>query len=170
MFPQVVRTNLLNYVETWFNLSTEKPLENVEFTLKAREDILDPCTGEIVHPKGTIIGVVTTHSNGIAEFNNLLFGKYTLSETKTPNGYVAKGDIDITINSSSKEIKLDISNDNETIVINIKKTGEKQQDFDSVKDDIVYNLGYEKETIVSIEPNPAIYGTNFINYTNLCTM
>ena len=27
----------------------------------------------------------------------------------------------------------------------IKKTGEKQQDFDSVKDDIVYNLGYEKQ-------------------------
>ena len=30
----------------------------------------------------------------------------------------------------------------------IKKTGERQQDFDSVKDDIVYNLGYEKQTKV----------------------
>lgn len=28
----------------------------------------------------------------------------------------------------------------------IKKTGERQQDFDSVKDDLMYTLGYEKQT------------------------
>ena len=115
-------TNIFNYVETWFNLSTEKPLADVEFTLKAKENILDPCTGKIVYTKGSIVDVATTNENGVVEFDTLLFGQYTISETKTPNGYVAKDDIDVIIGSSTKTVELNISNDNETITINIEKT------------------------------------------------
>lgn len=65
----------------------EEPLEGVEFTIKAAQDIT---TGDgIVHAKeGEVVGIMTTDAEGRAESQELHLGRYEVQETKAKDGFV----------------------------------------------------------------------------------
>lgn len=63
-------------------------LEGAEFTLYAREDILDSASGKVIYKKDSEISKGITNENGIVTFDNLLLGKYYAKETKVPHGYI----------------------------------------------------------------------------------
>ncbi len=64
-----------------------KPLENIEFTLIANDDII---TSDMVkhYKSGDIVKVGATNDDGNLIFDNLILGKYCLIETKTKKGYI----------------------------------------------------------------------------------
>ena len=67
---------------------TDKPIpEGAEFTVTAAEDITTP-DGTIRTEKGTVVATLTTDEKGKAETEALYLGKYTIKETKAPNGYL----------------------------------------------------------------------------------
>lgn len=73
---QVVKTN---------ELGTQY-LEGAEFTLSSN---------------GNVIATKTTDKNGIAVFENLPFGTYTVTETKAPNGYALAEPFTVTIDQNN---------------------------------------------------------------------
>ena len=75
------------------NFVDRNALSQIQFTLTAAEDILDPATGEVIVKKGEIakntsheaVGQFYLSDNGKAEVSGILMGKYVLSETKIPS-------------------------------------------------------------------------------------
>lgn len=65
-----------------------RPLSGVEFTL---------CTKAGTPVSGITPNPVTTGDNGTAVFNDVPFGEYVLRETSGKAGYVAAGDVNVTI-------------------------------------------------------------------------
>lgn len=66
-----------------------EPLEGAKFTL--------------IDGKGTVVDEVTVGEDGIGKFNNIPSGKYTLKETKAPDGYKATDrTVEITVGDGGK--------------------------------------------------------------------
>ncbi len=63
-------------------------LFHAEYTLYAKEDILDPADDSVVYPAGTEIAKASIGENYKAAFDNLYLGKYKIKETKAPKGYL----------------------------------------------------------------------------------
>ena len=63
-------------------------LSSIEFTLYAREDIVDPADGEVICAAGAEYGVYNLTENGSLEVTEIPMGKYFLKETFAPVGYV----------------------------------------------------------------------------------
>ena len=63
------------------------PLENVEFSLFAHEDVKDKENG-VIFRKDDLISSKITDENGKIVFENLCIGKYKLKETKTLQNYI----------------------------------------------------------------------------------
>ena len=110
---------------------TKKPLEGVEFEVRAAEDFA--IGGKQLHKKGDVIYKMTTDSTGYADTGNAQMyvgAKYTLTETKAAEGY--------TINSDSKtfefnyagnrvsysKLNIDVGNDSQKGKISVYKLGE----------------------------------------------
>ena len=55
-------------------------LQGVQFTIK------DSSGNAVTDMNGNVVGTVTTNAEGVAEFNNLYTGVYTITETKTVSG------------------------------------------------------------------------------------
>ena len=63
-------------------------LDGAQYTLYAKEDILDPADDSVIHEAGKELGTATIVNNK-ASFENLYLGTYTVKETKAPpKGYL----------------------------------------------------------------------------------
>ena len=65
-------------------------LEGAEFTITAAEDI-KTADGTVQYKKGEVVDTVTTGKNGKATSKELYAGKYTVTESKSPYGYLSNG-------------------------------------------------------------------------------
>ena len=78
----------------------DKVLEGAEFTLKGMS-----YNNKDINLKGT------TNKDGILEFNDLPFGKYTLTETKAPNGYrIDEKEQEIEIKEQGEIVDIKVTN------------------------------------------------------------
>lgn len=100
---------------------SKRVLNGVKFGLFANEDILS--NNLIYYKKDQLIAEQVTNSDGIAIFNNLLYGKYHIKELEYLNGYKKndnKYEVDLNIN----EYYLEIENVLEKGSIKLEKFGE----------------------------------------------
>lgn len=63
-------------------------LDDAEFTVTAAEDIKTP-DGVVHYKKDEVVDTITTDKNGVAKTKTLYLGKYVITETNSPFGYVA---------------------------------------------------------------------------------
>lgn len=64
----------------------DEPLANVEYEIRAKEDIVTG-DGEVHHKAGDVIETIITDESGNAESGKLYLGEYVVVETVQPNGY-----------------------------------------------------------------------------------
>ena len=94
VYEYEVINNKSEVIETTGNIEIKKIdadgniLQGAEFTLYDKE--------------GNIVSISISDENGIAFFNNVKYGKYTIKETKAPKGYILN-DKEISINVNSSE-------------------------------------------------------------------
>ena len=67
------------------------PWQDAEFTITAAEDI-GTGDGTVRAEKGEVVDTVTTDEKGNAQSCDLYLGKYTVTETRQPSGYVLPGE------------------------------------------------------------------------------
>lgn len=101
---------------------TSDPLENVEYELTAKENIINAIDGSVIYKKGTVVSTGKTNAQGILTINDLPMGNYSLKETLTNDGYVLSEEIkDIIFEQKDITTKECVINVN---ITNIKPHGE----------------------------------------------
>ena len=82
------------------------PLAGAEFTVTAAEDIVTP-DGTVRATAGEAVDTITTGYDGIGQSKELFLGKYTVTESKQPSGYVLSDqswDVELTYQDQLTEI------------------------------------------------------------------
>ena len=129
-----------------------KPLDNAEYEIYAKEDIVTP-EGIVKHTAGELLDTVITDENGIAQSEELYLGAYMVKEKTAPEGYVqdtTEYKVTLSYGDQNQEVistSLSTTNANQKGVIQISKT-----DNESGKP--LANAEYEiyaKENIVTPE-------------------
>lgn len=101
---------------------TADPLENVEYELTAKENIINAIDGSVIYKKGTVVSTGKTDSQGILTINDLPMGHYSLKETLTNEGYVLSEEVkDVIFDQKDTTTKEYIINVN---ITNIRPHGE----------------------------------------------
>lgn len=83
------------------------PLAGAEFTVTAAEDIVTP-DGTVRATAGEVVDTITTEYDGIGQSKDLYLGKYTVTESKQPSGYV--------LSDQSWDVELTYQDQNTAIV------------------------------------------------------
>ena len=101
---------------------TSDPLENVEYELTAKEDIVSAIDGSILYEKGALVSKDKTNADGKITIKDLYLGHYELKETLTNEGYVLSSEVhDIVFEQkdlTTQEYVIEVN------VTNIAPTGE----------------------------------------------
>ncbi|HJD45280.1 MAG TPA: VaFE repeat-containing surface-anchored protein [Candidatus Mediterraneibacter norfolkensis] len=85
---------------------TGDALADVEFTVTAAEDIVTG-DGTVRAAKGEVVDTVTTDEKGNAQSCDLYLGKYTVTETRQPSGYVLPGEgVDVELQYAGQDTPL----------------------------------------------------------------
>lgn len=122
---------------------TADPLEEVEYQLSAKKDIISAIDGSVIYKKGDIVSSGKTNADGILTINNLFMGTYELKETLTKEGYVLSEDVEEVVFEQSdiktKEYVLNVD------ITNIKPSGKmtiikKDKDDDTVLEGIEFKV------------------------------
>lgn len=111
---------------------TGNPLIGAEFTVTAAEDIVTP-DGTVRAAAGEVVDTITSNADGEAVLKNLFLGKYTVTETKQPTGYVLPDqswEVELTYKDQHTEIvveTLEVTNTPTVVIIDKKVTGSEQR-------------------------------------------
>lgn len=101
---------------------TSDQLENVEYELTAKENIINAIDGSVIYKKGDVVSTGKTNAQGTLTINNLPMGHYSLKETLTNEGYVLSEEAkDIVFEQEDTTTKEYVINVN---ITNIKPHGE----------------------------------------------
>lgn len=104
---------------------TRADLEGAKFEVAAAEDIYVG-NGYCIYPKGTVIDIITTGADGIAETTKALYKgySYTVTEIEAPKGYSISDEPTQTIKlvEEQTEFIVDFDNKQNTIPFEITKT------------------------------------------------
>ena len=134
-----------------------KGLAGAVYEITADEDIITP-DGTLRYHKGDVVDTVTTDEDGTAKSKELYLGKYTVVETKAPNGMVInkeKHSVELTYAGQDvavTETATSFVNERQKVKISIEKVLEQNETFGIGKNDEIKNISfglYAKEDIVS---------------------
>lgn len=106
-------------------------LADAVLEVKAREDIINPATGEVIYAKGTIVDVIKTSNTCENHSIELPLGAYTVYEVEAPEGMIldtTEYDVDLTFVDSEKEIVIEtvsLINERQKVETNILKQDEE---------------------------------------------
>ncbi len=82
-------------------------LSGIEFTLTAKENVIDMADGSIIYKKGAVVGKYNLNKDGTLKVENLPIGKYELQETKTLNNLVLNDKVyDVTFTQKDTKTKV----------------------------------------------------------------
>lgn len=132
---------------------TALPLENVEYELTAKQDIISAIDGSVLFKKGDLVSKGSTSSNGEMIIDNLFMGNYSLKETLTNPSYVLSEEThDIVFepqDTTTKvyEIGVDVTNIAPKGEIHIVKT---DKDTAELLSGVIYQLS-ARENIYSLD-------------------
>lgn len=130
----------------------QRPVENVECSLFAKEDIYKQYDNkQIEYKKDEKVATILTNTEGKAEIKNIPIGKYYIKQTGTVNGFAQKEETqDIEINYEGQEVP---------IVLKNIETQEQRQKINI----IIHNI--DKETKEKVSGGEyALYTKDIINY------
>lgn len=111
---------------------TGDTLEGAEFVVTAAEDIVTG-DGTVRATAGEIVDTVVTDSFGRIITNKLFLGKYTITETKQPLGYVLPDkswDVELVYQDQHTAVvveDLEVKNEPTTIIVDKKVTGSEER-------------------------------------------
>ena len=134
-----------------------KGLAGAVYEITADEDVITP-DGTLRYHKGDVVDTVTTNEDGKAKSKELYLGKYTVVETKAPNGMVInkeKHSVEITYAGQDvavTETATSFVNERQKVKISLEKVLEQNETFGIGKNDKIKNISfglYAKEDIVS---------------------
>ena len=134
-----------------------KGLAGAVYEITADEDVITP-DGTLRYHKGDVVDTVTTNEDGKAKSKELYLGKYTVFETKAPNGMVInkeKHSVELTYAGQDvavTETATSFVNERQKVKISLEKVLEQNETFGIGKNDKIKNISfglYAKEDIVS---------------------
>lgn len=111
---------------------TGDPLEGAEFTVTAAEDIVTG-DGTLRAAAGEVVDTLVTDQNGRFVTKDLYLGKYTVTETKQPAGYVLPEksfDVELVYKDQHTAVvteKLEVENPPTTLIIDKKAAGSEDR-------------------------------------------
>lgn len=134
-----------------------KGLAGAVYEITADEDVITP-DGTLRYHKGDVVDTVTTNEDGKAKSKELYLGKYTVVETKAPNGMVInkeKHSVELTYAGQDvavTETATSFVNERQKVKISLEKILEQDEIFGIGKNNEIKNISfglYAKEDIVS---------------------
>ena len=134
-----------------------KGLTGATYEITADEDVVTP-DGTLRYQKGDVVDTITTDKEGTAKSKELYLGKYTVTETKAPEGMVINKDghqVELTYAGQEvavTETATSFYNERQKVKISLEKILEQDETFGIGKNDELKNISfglYAKEDIVS---------------------
>lgn len=134
-----------------------KGLTGATYEITADEDVVTP-DGTLRYQKGDVVDTITTDEEGTAKSKELYLGKYTVTETKAPEGMVINKDghqVELTYAGQEvavTETATSFYNERQKVKISLEKVLEQDEAFGIGKNDELKNISfglYAKEDIVS---------------------
>ena len=134
-----------------------KGLAGATYEITADEDVVTP-DGTLRYQKGDVVDTITTDEAGTAKSKELYLGKYTVTETKAPEGMVINKDghqVELTYAGQEvavTETATSFYNERQKVKISLEKVLEQDETFGIGKNDELKNISfglYAKEDIVS---------------------
>lgn len=134
-----------------------KGLTGATYEITADEDVVTP-DGTLRYHKGDVVDTITTDEDGTAKSKELYLGKYTVAETKAPEGMVINKDghqVELTYAGQDvavTETATSFYNERQKVKISLEKVLEQDETFGIGKNDELKNISfglYAKEDIVS---------------------
>ena len=134
-----------------------KGLAGATYKITADEDVVTP-DGTLRYHKGDVVDTITTDEEGTAKSKGLYLGKYTVTETKAPEGMVINKDghqVELTYAGQEvavTETATSFYNERQKVKISLEKMLEQDETFGIGKNDELKNISfglYAKEDIVS---------------------
>ena len=120
-------------------------LSKIEFTLTAKEKIIDYADGSTIYEKGAKVGNYKLTKDGKLEIKNLPMGKYELKEIKTLDGLV--------LNDEPIEVEFKKKDDTTKVYTEIRKVENKPTEIEISKTTITGDKELEGAKLSVIDEN-----------------